>query len=618
MVNQHAMIRRSLLRFLRRRATLILVIFALCAIILTSTSAAAAAAAASARITYAPKISVPGIGSSFLNPFRQPSHPPPRQKDDSYGGSSWWADWKWLSVPFSSSLTLDHDRTILPPLSERPPIYCYYDTAAKKSRQEKEAESRLLLTWRRAWWANGFRPVIINDAEAVNNPLYPEIQKLELHAELKADLMRWLAWETVGGGLLSHYTLLPIPSAQEPLPVYIRRGDYPRLVRWEGLDDSLIAGKATDIGLLLQSITQSPLPTDVKNTVSAVGQAIFQVDAAPASLAYYSPPILEKKYSKVASLLSKERASGLDSLDALINAHLHLAWQNRFPEGIEVLKPFPDHATAMVNPALDLAKRLVACSETPMPSSCPPNLPECSPCVGKSRQMGITTPTWYHNSTKLFAIGTVPHPWTLALVNNLRDSIDVGWIVRESPRDPWLRVVTQWTLGTGVGGARRVMRLKEAVAGPETSSMGIWCTAEAGLPKDVDWLVGFEIPREPVDYGDSLSPVPADRLVKDEDAQKVDRIQEKMEKQAAEQAPLLELAKKVVLETRATAETKVRSSLEAWSMADTEAWRFVRAYRARCEMEREKWETEEAKYVGGAGSESGRSAWSRWQDRMTR
>lgn len=60
------------------------------------------------------------ITKSILNPFRQPSHPPLRQKDDEYMGTSWWADWMWLAVPFSSSITLDEDRALLPPLPLAP------------------------------------------------------------------------------------------------------------------------------------------------------------------------------------------------------------------------------------------------------------------------------------------------------------------------------------------------------------------------------------------------------------------------------------------------------------------------------------------------------------------
>lgn len=55
-------------------------------------------------------------------------------------------------------------------------------------------------------------------------------------------------------------------------------------------------------------------------------------------------------------------------------------------------------------------------------------------------------------------------------------------------------------------------------------------------------------------------------------------------------------------------------------MADTEAWRFVRAYGAREAMIRKKWELEERGFAGGkdgdegaeVGEEGEESGWGRW------
>jgi hypothetical protein len=56
-----------------------------------------------------------------------------------------------------------------------------------------------------------------------------------------------------------------------------------------------------------------------------------------------------------------------------------------------------------------------------------------------------------------------------------------------------------------------------------------------------------------------------------------------------------------------------REMVEAWNLADTEAWRFVRAHMAREKMERNKWEEEERAF---AGAEEGRGkAWGNWFDK---
>ena len=56
-----------------------------------------------------------------------------------------------------------------------------------------------------------------------------------------------------------------------------------------------------------------------------------------------------------------------------------------------------------------------------------------------------------------------------------------------------------------------------------------------------------------------------------------------------------------------------REMVEAWNLADTEAWRFVRAFMARERVERTKWEEEERAF---AGAEEGRGkGWGNWFDR---
>ena len=59
-------------------------------------------------------------------------------------------------------------------------------------------------------------------------------------------------------------------------------------------------------------------------------------------------------------------------------------------------------------------------------------------------------------------------------------------------------------------------------------------------------------------------------------------------------------------------------------MADTEAWRFVRAFGAREAVIRRKWEVEERQFAGGGGGRDGdddggdegeqgeKSGWGRW------
>lgn len=191
------------------------------------------------------------------------------------------------------------------------------------------------------------------------------------------------------------------------------------------------------------------------------------------------------------------------------------------------------------------------------------------------------------------------------------------WIRDNVRRDLWLFRVTQDLLGTGVSSSRRIIKYKEVVAGETTSAHSLWLTAERDFPTDLEWYFGFSISNEKMDDGKSLSPVPGERDPNKGKKKPVDRISGPVasEKDVAEERALLEKARKIVALTKSTSDTKVRASLEAWSMADTEAWKFTRAFQARRALERSDWEKEEAKYSGGAGSEAGRSSWNRWQDR---
>ncbi|GAO13312.1 uncharacterized protein UV8b_00715 [Ustilaginoidea virens] len=626
MPRQYVLFGRLLPRFAARRLTLLLLGLSVVALALIFTLPSGIPSPPRLAVPNNPKVvshaaHLPHVGGSlsksFLNPFRQKSHTPPHNDKDEHAGSSWLADWKWLRVPFSSTVTLDEDRALLPPLKPRQVIYCYYDATAKKSGEEKDAESGLLLTWRRAWWAQGFKPVILSAAEAMNNPSYDIVQRLKLDADFKTDLMRWLAWESMDGGILAHYTLLPTVPTEAPFLTYLRRGEYAHLTRWNDLGDFLFAGQKDQVKTAIKAvINMDPAKLkEAKDIISAVPSEVFKVDKAVMPLAPYTPAIISKKYPAVAQDLGKNRATGLQSLNRLITTHLHVAWQNRFSDGIQVLKPHPDHMGALVTSALRLARELASCADSPMPGSCPPNLPKCTPCVAMP-PLSVSAPTSFRNSSKTFTIGTVPHPWTLASLKEMRQSFNVSWIRQESPRDWWTTTVTRDLLGTGVSSTTRVMVLKELVAGEHAAARSLWIAAETDMPSDMSWYFGFAIPETGLRDGHATAPVPADRLP-DKQNKQLHRENPPVAspEERATQQPLIDEAKRVIALTEPTEEAKLRASLEAWNMADMEIWKFVRTFQSRRHQERHEWDKTEAKYSGGSGTEQGRSAWNRWQDR---
>jgi len=251
--------------------------------------------------------------------------------------------------------------------------------------------------------------------------------------------------------------------------------------------------------------------------------------------------------------------------------------------------------TTLIEPAFKLAEFLTHCPESPMPSSCPPNRPGCKPCVS-STPMRLSTPYTYRNTTGLYTIGTVPHPYTMALFSEFRSDLTIPWVRRESHRDPWLATITKELLGTGVSGAPRVTKFKEIVASPYGVSHSLWVTAEKDLPDDLDWHFGFTIPRNAAD-GKSVTPVPGPERRPVPESDPMDGPVPNLEEAGKEKA-LLIIAKEFG-KARTESEDKLKGAIEAWNLADTEAWRFARAFLARSQMERLQWEEEEKRFLSG-------------------
>ncbi|KAI1330564.1 hypothetical protein F5Y16DRAFT_362156 [Xylariaceae sp. FL0255] len=603
------------LRFNHRRIAFLLAglgLFALFTLLFTLPSAVPTSPSLSKSLADH-KFSLPHYPEK-LNPFKPPTHKPKQQKNSEYGGSTWYSNWNWRD-PFSWTTTLEENRSLLPPLRDRTPIYCYYDSTVDRDDATKDAESALLLTWRRAWWAQGFRPTILGAAEAMHNPLYTELQGAEMEPRLKKDLMAWLAWDNMGDGLLASYLLLPMGPRQDPLLTFLRRGEYPEMTRWEDFSDGLFIGPPPMVTKAINEALQNRQRKTSKNFISAVASDTFKVDPSHDSLVYYDRNTVDRHFSKIAEATIANRAEGLRSLNLLINSHLHNTWQDSFDKGIAVLKPLPTHTTTMIEPGVRLARRLATCHDSPLPASCPPNLPRCSPCVS-SYPMQIATPARHRNKTRIYTIGTVPHPYMLRTLDSLRADLDVGFIRRETKRDQWLYVVFQEILGTGTTAAARVVKFKDAVAGDYATAHSLWLVGgEDTVQNEIDWWFGFSVPKNTTDDGKSETPVPGPERRPKPIHDPADGPVPKDDELALEPGLLTRALE--VQGSKVEDEVRIRDVVEAWNMADTEAWRFAKAFMARSELERQQWEKEESKFAGGAGSDTGderRTGRTRWKD----
>jgi hypothetical protein len=556
-----------------------------------------------------PRPKLPALPNIY-HPFRAAVHEPPVQKNSTSGDAKWFSDWKWLN-PFSSSITLDENRSVLPPLPARPPIYTFYDTESVKVNDVRDAENKLLLIWRRAWWAKGFQPVILGRAEAKQNPLYEKLQGIAFKPDVELEIMRWLAWGHMGNGILADWFTFPMGPHDDHFLSFLRRGSYPELTRYETLGCGLFLGNKKEIVSAISYMLSS------KN-ISAVTEFLdlsrsletFKKDPKPAGIAFYDQTILESFYKIVHDKLVTDRAKGLTLLAHLITSHLHATFLGIYTSGIAIINPKITHTAAISATGLAIVKTLNTCPESPIPHSCPPNNLECKTC----EPLQLSFLSAITNSSSLFTIGTIPHPYTFQSLLARKEELTVPYIRRDTTRDQWIGFVTEDVSQEGIAGYTRIVSFKEGVASKWAASHSIWTIAEQGWSwRDLEWYFGFDLPG--ADSGPVVAIATGDVLMEHfrDSPSKTLNLQRGAELLATSK----ELFDHPSRFKQGPRKVDMRDVVEAWNLADTEAWRFVRAWEARSRMEREKWEEEERAFAGAETNGGRGDGWGRWFDQRS-
>lgn len=565
-----------------------------------------------------PDFNVPDLGDlpPIPNPFGPSAHKPPIQPNSTsssaYRAIEWLSDFKWRN-PFSNVVTLDENRALLPPLRVRPPIYTYYDAPKRQDKEITAAENRLILAWRRAWWAQGFKPLVLSSAEAMQHPQYQLIQRMSLEPKVELELMRWLAWGHMGGGILSNYLALPMADYENPMLGFLRRNEYPLVSRISTLDNGVFYGEAAAVGGIIKKVMSSKLFRNVTETKDQISQLArkeggivvhtlaagdITVDKKADGIAYYSMETITAKYATVAEKMTNAtQAEGLNLLENLINSHLHLTFQEQHPEGVAIVKPLPEHTTALMFEATDIARNLTQCPTSPIPKSCPPNRPKCKPCDA-NKFMKLQEFPEFVNTTKFFTIGTVPHPYTTNLLHYTRDTIDVEFLRNSAKRDLWIWELTRKSIPELHSEEYRLLQFKDLVAAEPAHSL--WLTAERITQDDLDWIFGFGLPQMASTTSEPSSPNDLSELIIFPRPEKPSPIegqdvpdQEWIDKEKERLGKARD-----ALKSKDKNMKKIVGAAEQWSTADAEAWRFSRAYSARRTTERLKWEEDEAAYSG--------------------
>lgn len=558
-------------------------------------------------------IHYPGSIPKLYNPFTRPSHKPPVQANSTNGQSSWFSDWKWKH-PFSSTITLDENRAVLPPLRPRAPVYTFYDDSTEKSQETRTVEQDILLMWRRAWWAQGFKPVVLGRPEAMNNPLYQATHPQSLSARLEADLTRWLAWSGMGGGIFTDWLVFPMAPFDDHFLSFLRKGQYPHLTRFEGMRNALLVGDQKSIESAILQISSHNSTSTATSLIEVLSKDTLLVGDEINSIAFYDRKDLSNKYKAVADELIDSEATGLALLAQLINAHLQTTWQSSFPKGIAILEPLHQYMAELYVPAIELARKLAQCPATPIASSCPPNDLHCRPCQ-PNEPMKLSAKDAYYDEPRIFSIGTVPHPFITTVLQYRRPDISIRYVRRNTTRDLWLTSVMKDHLVDKEikNGQATIVTLKEAIAGDQGWSRSLWLTAEQESVKDLNWLFGFALPPGELSRqngaGSAMSDIQAESAMPESPLPDIEWSRP-TNKELEEERELLKSARSITNSDQPV-KIKIRDVVEAWNLLDTEAWHFARAYSARRRTERLVWEEEEKKF---AGAEMQKNGFMRWLD----
>lgn len=351
----------------------------------------------------------------------------------------------------------------------------------------------------------------------------------------------------------------------------LRRCDFVYATRYENWGHRLFTGDKPSIEAVLKYITSNKLKNNTMSIEAAtkgIKDELLHIDTIPDSFADYTSKAVKLKYPKLK----------FSELPALINSHLHENFLSAYPNGISLLSPFTETLGALHYPARVLASRIAACPPAnPQPLSCPSNKPTCEPCT---EALTVTPSRVLIEDEGIFSLGTIPHPYTFVAIRNPKINLSTDpedkslrFVRRRTGRDEWLRRVTP---GAAVGPAPRVVRIKQAIAGPSTSTL--LATSDAGF-RELDWTFGFTLPTEEELKLDLPKP--------DED----------------QVALLARTHKDAFSQKDGGKKRKLRKIVEMWNLGNTEAWKFASAVAERAAMERQKWSEAEKPYLRGLAAE---------------
>lgn len=118
-------------------------------------------------------------------------------QDDGAGG--WLTRW----FPALSRSRFLENAESQPALVQRCPVYTYIDTTIHR---HGSIDFDILQTWMRAFWALGFKPVVLTDKDSRRHPHYVLFRNSGLFSDARlVDFGKWLAMAQYGGLFVDYH-----------------------------------------------------------------------------------------------------------------------------------------------------------------------------------------------------------------------------------------------------------------------------------------------------------------------------------------------------------------------------------------------------------------------------
>jgi hypothetical protein len=465
----------------------------------------------------------------------------------------------------TSGAVLAGSKPMIPETPPRCKIYTYFDGDVESPININDIG--MLHVWKRAWYAFGFDPIVLDKSDAERHPRFKEFQAITSQESYKQANRKWFAWLVNGAGILSHYKVLPMVSKGEEQDTLdflsACKFGYPTKYRLTDMD--FVHGDANEAAGIINSIIRGD---------SQKLNDIFYMEEENA-LAYYSAWHL----AQVTGSEIPER-----DIPILMNTHLHHSFLSRYEQGISIVDPFPEEADVFMAPAFRLAKRLATCPENPYSDTCPPTqtyleisqllkqdkIPMqtaarfvcaniCSadsPLKEASIQTISSLPKVGSGS---FTVVAMPHPLTMVSIMQNDPKVTALHSRKNLKRNPYLRQLTSTYIpNESIGSQYRLLLAKDAIYQlPRISDISwfIWeDQADQMEPQDelVEWDVGFGMTKSS-SLKMALLAAPDEVSV----------------------ATVLNSARDRVLGRTPDAD---KVAIEAWNMVDTEIWNFLRLW----------------------------------------